>query len=84
MRCKVTVPMGEPQIKGNMGFTYTTQKDGIDEALMSIIMSDLRGRKAKDVINRAINTLDKAEAPFHRKTKKPSSRKRKKSKRKPS
>ena len=79
----MTVPMGDPQINGNTGFTYTTQKDGIDEALMSIIMSDLRGRKAKDVINIAIHSLDKAEAPLHKKLRKPSSRKGKNIKKKP-
>ena len=75
--------MGDPQINGNIGFNYATQKDGIDEALMSIIMSDLRGRKAKDVIDIAINSLGKAEAPIHRKTRKPSSRKGNKIKKKP-
>jgi len=80
----MTVPMGDPQTTGNMGFTYTKQRDGIDEALMSIIMSDLRGRKAKDVIDIAIHTLGGTEVPFHLKTRKPSSRKGKNSKKKPS
>ena len=75
--------MGDPQINRNVGFTYATQKDGIDEALMSIIMSDLRGRKAKDVIDIAINSLGKTKVPIRQKTRNPSSRKGKQIKRKP-
>lgn len=67
--------MGEPQAEQELGFAYTMAKDGVDETLMSIIMSDLRGKKARDVIERAICTLDRVEVSSHQKELKPSNRK---------